>query len=249
MKILKIVFSTLVFAASAHAGDGFFDNVRANGVSSGSFYYPSLDVSGRGGVVFRGTGEGTTNLYNIASGYSNAFIYDAGLSSVSVGDMYLGSFSGRNSMAVGSGNILSGNNSFAAGYASSAAGSASVALNSGIAAGNYSTAVNGGATSGSYAFAQGGGTASGSYAAGFGGASAASAYSVAVGQFNATVDYAGSPVSATTWVANDPVFSVGIGASSTSRKDALVVYKGGQVKIPKRQGDIIMGEFGNGGGD
>jgi hypothetical protein len=263
MKILKIVFSTLVFAASSHAGDGIFTNVRADGVASGYFSYPSLEVFGRGGVLFRGTGEGTTNSYSLATSYSNAFLYDAGLSSVSIGDVYLPSFSGRNSlivgasnslagdnsMAVGTGNSLNGDNSFAAGYLASASGSASVALNSSVAAGSYSTAINAGATTASYAFAQGAATASGVHAAGFGVASAASAYSVAVGRYNATVDYSGAPVNATTWASNDPVFSVGIGASTAARQDALVVYKGGQVKIPKRQGDIIMGEFGNGNGD
>lgn len=237
MKITSLTLITLLAAAAAYAGDGIFDNIRADGVSvGGSFYYPSLEVKGRGGVVLRGTGEGTTNTYNFASSFTNAFIYDSGLSSVSLGDIYLGSFTGRNAMVIGTNNALTGNSSLVAGNGSSAGAMASVALNSADVTGSYSTAVNDGSTSGSYAFAQGIATA-------------ASAYSTAIGQFNTTLNYTGGAVSPSNWVASDPVFNIGIGTGTSARKDALIVYKGGQVKIPKRQGDIIMGEFGSGNGD
>jgi hypothetical protein len=61
------------------------------------------------------------------------------------------------------------------------------------------------------------------------------------------------------WVGADPVFIVGNGANGTAASgtspvppatsNALVVYKNGTIKIPKRQGDIVMGAFGNGGSD
>jgi hypothetical protein len=52
-----------------------------------------------------------------------------------------------------------------------------------------------------------------------------------------------------TWVATDPIFVIGNGTSSTSRSNALVVRKNGDVEIAgkvtmPRQGDISMGVFG-----
>jgi hypothetical protein len=44
----------------------------------------------------------------------------------------------------------------------------------------------------------------------------------------------------------DPVlFAVGNGADATHRNNALEVYTDGTVIVRKRQGDILMGEFGN----
>jgi hypothetical protein len=50
-----------------------------------------------------------------------------------------------------------------------------------------------------------------------------------------------------TWVDSEPVFVIGNGADAQHPKDALVVKKNGDVTISKRQGDILMGEFGNPG--
>lgn len=53
------------------------------------------------------------------------------------------------------------------------------------------------------------------------------------------------------WVDADPLFVIGNGSGDSGdppeiqNRDALVVYKNGNVKISKRQGDILMGEFGN----
>jgi hypothetical protein len=59
--------------------------------------------------------------------------------------------------------------------------------------------------------------------------------STIVGQYNnSTISYL-TPL----------LFAVGNGASSTLRSNALEVYVDGTVKIVKRQGDILMGEFGN----
>ena len=56
----------------------------------------------------------------------------------------------------------------------------------------------------------------------------------------------------TQWNLADPIFEIGIGDSPFEvwppvRKNALTVYKDGRITIPKRQGDILMGEFGNPG--
>jgi len=45
------------------------------------------------------------------------------------------------------------------------------------------------------------------------------------------------------------LLTVGNGPDATHRTNAFEVYQDGTVKIPKRQGDIVMGEFGNGNGD
>lgn len=48
----------------------------------------------------------------------------------------------------------------------------------------------------------------------------------------------------TAWVATDPLFVIGNGASTSNRNNAFTVYKNGNVIISKAQGDILMGEFG-----
>ncbi len=63
--------------------------------------------------------------------------------------------------------------------------------------------------------------------------------SVAIGKYNVG---GGDP---DTWDIEDAVFEVGIGTSDVEKRNALTVYKNGDVVIPKRQGDILMGEFGN----
>lgn len=53
------------------------------------------------------------------------------------------------------------------------------------------------------------------------------------------------------WEAEDPLFEVGNGTGDENdppeiqRRNAFTVYKNGNVIIPKRQGDILMGEFGS----
>ena len=53
------------------------------------------------------------------------------------------------------------------------------------------------------------------------------------------------------WIETDPLFIVGNGTGDpgdppdVERRNAFTVYKNGNVVIPKRQGDILMGEFGN----
>lgn len=65
--------------------------------------------------------------------------------------------------------------------------------------------------------------------------------------------------SGTTWVAEDPIFVVGNGTSSTARRNAFFVYKDGSVEVgdhltinadgtilmSQPQGDISMGQFGS----
>jgi hypothetical protein len=64
----------------------------------------------------------------------------------------------------------------------------------------------------------------------------ASSNSVIIGKYNSIDGYTGTP---------GRLLTVGNGTTSNARSNALVVYDNGDVIIPKRQGDILMGEFGN----
>lgn len=278
MKI-RLILISFVVVSSMYAGDGIYNNMRLDGWNTGPTA-PTLKAMGRGGVVFDAEYPmGTGRLYNYMSG-NTGFAFDPGLSSVQIGSYNTAStyFSGQRSLSVGSDNYLNGDDSIAVGNYSSASGHysasfgylteasgvgsfaqgeyaiadgyGSVAMNAGAAAGDYSVAFNSSIVSGYLCLGQGLATVVGDYSAGFGMATAASAYSVAIGQNNVTTNYSGATVSGTTWNANDPVLSVGIGTGPSARKDALTVYKGGQVRISKRQGDILMGSFGKpGSGD
>lgn len=66
---------------------------------------------------------------------------------------------------------------------------------------------------------------------------------VVVGAFN---DYSAfSTPNSASWTATDPIFVIGNGSSSSSRSNALFILKNGDIFIPKPQGDIPMGEYGN----
>lgn len=133
---------------------------------------------------------------------------------------FLTTASGDRSLAVGGSSTASGTGSFAQGFNTVASGSTSVALGqSSISSGNY-------------AFS------SGYYVA------AVSAYSAVFGRFNAIEG------SGTAWSETDPLFVIGNGTGVTTdppnvkSRNALTVYKNGDIKITKRQGDIEMGGFG-----
>jgi hypothetical protein len=68
---------------------------------------------------------------------------------------------------------------------------------------------------------------------------------VAVGQYN----LAQTGQNSTAWVSTDNLFVVGNGTASNATANAFVISKNGNITMSKRQGDIIMGSFGNGGGD
>lgn len=70
--------------------------------------------------------------------------------------------------------------------------------------------------------------------------------STAVGQYNA-YNWSSQNLSAWTGTADDHAFVVGIGTASSAsdRENAFEVLQNGDVIIPKRQGDILMGIYGN----
>jgi hypothetical protein len=63
-----------------------------------------------------------------------------------------------------------------------------------------------------------------------------------LGRYNNLGIYTGA--STTAWQNTDSVFVIGIGKDNNTRANAFEVYKSGKISIPKRQGDIFMGEFG-----
>ena len=155
----------------------------------------------------------------------------------------------------GDSSLAAGELAYAAGYASAAlnygqaTAEAATSLNESHAWGSRSTAINYGLATGGGSFSQGGSSVSAVYAAGFGQATVTSYSSVALGRNNEVLDSAGGPVNGTTWDPVDPLLSVGIGANEFARKDAFTIYKDGKIRMTKRQGDIPMGQFGNGAGD
>jgi len=140
-----------------------------------------------------------------------------------------------------------------------ASGYGSIALG-GSANGEGSVALSGEAWA-DYAFGAAGGAANEYHAIALGGL-ALGRESVAIGTMNTIAFSAGSFVigqrnssdssqSSTEWRDQDELFVIGNGTGKPSdppevqNRNALVVRKSGDITIPKRQGDILMGEFGN----
>lgn len=223
---------------------------------------PGINVIGDGGVVFEGT-LGTGKIPASGAGirmlwYPKKAAFRAGeFTSISGLDTMIGMYS----TVLGRG-VAYGSDSFAAGN-SGAVYEYSTALGGGFVYGAYSFAV-GGEVDGDYSFtffgnaysdysvSLGYGTESwGRYSTALGGASAYSMYSLAIGRHNVVFDGSSS-----TWNDTDPVFVVGNGTGDSNdvpevrNRNAFVIYKNGNVKVTgavemPRQGDILMGEFGN----
>lgn len=153
---------------------------------------------------------------------------------------------------------MSGGQSYADGSTSISEGSTfamySTAMSGATADGEFSTAVSYGHTLGFRSTAMSGGTAAGDFstAAGYG-ALASSYASFVVGRNNDTSNSASS----TEWIPSDYIFAVGNGTgvatdpANVKNRNAMTIYKNGKVQMTgdvqmtKRQGDILMGEFGN----
>jgi hypothetical protein len=247
---------------SASPGDLTVTGLTGSGVT-----IPALKVTGDGGFYFP-AGSNTTLPPAVSSG--SGFFYYPAKSALRLGAFYsiTNASVGSNSIAFGGG-TASGQQSFssggtASGYLSTALGNSTASNQYALAVGGYSSASGntavamgyGATASGNYSFsfggmalgdnstAFGGGTATGVSSVVFGagsGSYAQAAYSVVMGRNNVME---GDPA---TWVTTDPLFVVGngTGTSPSLRSNAFVVYKNGDIKIPKAQGDIIMGEFGN----
>lgn len=229
----------------------------------------SLNVTGDGQVVLSGAlGIGPGSL---TAQVQPAFIWIPSKAAVRVGEALTGdALIGQESFSFGSYSSASGNYSFSAtlgmaegifsaafaggttfgGESFAAAGGSTygecaAAFASGFAYGPNSFATGAGEASGYFSTAISGGLAIGEWSTAIGLGTMARAYgSLAVGRFN--VDEGGD---ATQWIETDPLFVIGNGTGGdfdpARYRNAFAVYKNGDVKIPKRQGDILMGEFGN----
>lgn len=230
-----------------------------------------IRVTGDGGVVFEGSiGQGP--MPQIAMGkptmmwYAGKRAFWLGVPSSSMWDE---EFIGEGSVNFGYG-LAYGTSSVAMGYADAtgpygvgmgsgdAGGDFSVAMSGGVANGSYSTAMSGGATSGRDSTAMSGGYAMGKESVAIGPVMAFGFRSVVVGSFNRITEYP----SEVSWIETDPIFVVGNGTGELTDppelrdRDAFIIRKNGnvemngdvemmaKVKMP-RQGDILMGEFGN----
>jgi len=127
-------------------------------------------------------------------------------------------------------------------------GSDSVALSRGSVFGNFATAMGGGYAEGDGATAISGGVALANYSIAAGRyTNAVAAQSFVIGRHNVI---AGTE-NLVNWVESDPLFVVGNGTGESEdppeirNRDAFIVYKDGTIRIAKRQGDILMGDFGN----
>lgn len=181
------------------------------------------------------TGNFSTSagLYTVASG----------ISSVSLGER--NEASGDYSAAFGLHGTASGDYSFVAGTGNTASGSRATSLgNNNLASGNYSFAAGSGNTvigvmaavfgnanyvTGLCSFSSGIlNNSSGDYTSCFGTNLSAPAFAqTTIGSYNSTV----GAISSTTWVANDLLFVAGNGSSSSSRGNALTLYKNGNMII------------------
>jgi hypothetical protein len=181
------------------------------------FFYPKKQGAFRvGGVwnasVDRSAAWNEANIGNLsfASGWGTIA---SGLNSTAMGAATTAS--GMESVAIGTLSTASGSNAIALGRESMASGTNSIALGRSVTASGLNAIAMGEST-----------TASGAVSTAIGFNTSAAAYgSVALGRYNVG---GGTPGS---WDAADPVFEIGIGASGTSKANAVTVLKNGRVGI------------------
>jgi len=223
--------NSTAFGDSIAIGEGSF--AAAGGTASGRNAFAVNGTAGGNGAFAAGGYVDANDAFSVG-GYvvgehSVAFYADA---------MAPWTFAAMYGIASGYGSIALGG---------SASGGRSVALNGGAWADGAFAAIDGGALE--YGAIALGGMAMGrtSVAIGTWDTIAYSAGSFVIGQRNSS-DSSQSP---TEWRDQDELFVIGNGTGKSSdppevlNRNALVVRKSGDITIPKRQGDILMGEFGN----
>lgn len=194
---------------------------------TGTNALPSLEVTGDGGVLF---GEPWAGLF-----------WDARLQSLSLGDGFLaasasivlyGTVDGGSRNIAAASAVMGSNNCVALAGSGIGYSNASVALAGGfLSDSSFSVAISGGTVLADYGFAAGSGVSSSTDGC------------FAVGMFNSA--------RTGTDPGQDQLFVVGNGTGnsqdpdSIAYRDAFWVQRNGDVRIAKRQGDILMGEFGN----
>ena len=203
-----------------------------------SFSFNGSTTRGATGAISTAMGGGTTasGTYSTAMGNSTTA---SGDNSTAMGNFTTAT--GNYSTAMGSGTAASGSNSTAMGENTTASGTASTAMGgSTVASALYSTAMGGSTqASGTFSTAMGASTtasglgstamgnltiASGNWSIAMGASTTAKSYAeIALGALNTNY----LPLGTSTFHSADRAFGVGIGASATTRKDGLIVYKNG----------------------
>ncbi|MBL7729445.1 MAG: hypothetical protein JNM68_17245, partial [Dinghuibacter sp.] len=178
---------------------------------------------GRDPANYGNTGSDAVDL-SFSSGASS-LRGATGANAVALG--YNSTASGFNATAMGRTTTANGFIATALGFSTSAEGDFSTAMGNGtVANGDFSTAMGQNtAASGQWSTAMGlSSIASGNYSTAIGAFTTAKAYqSLAIGQYNDTILGA----NATTWVATDPLFTMGNGLGPGFRSNAMTVYKNG----------------------
>ena len=211
-------------ARDAEAAFAFGSSCVATGgcaVALGNSTTASGDYSTALGHSTTASGNSSTALGSacLASGYSSVALGESntasGTSSFTAGET--NTASGYTSIALGANCVASGSGSFAAGDGSEASEYVSIALGKNTtASSDYSTALGYSTTASGE-----GSTASGS------GTTAKSYRETVIGSYNTDT----TPNSTTSWDAADRIFTIGNGADSSNKSDALTVYKNGQILI------------------
>lgn len=250
-------------AALRVTGDGgiLFNGTYGTGtlptIPAGPYFlwYPKKSALKVGASYFTDSNIGNLSigLNGDARGFRSTALngYAQGDYSFAGGDGYA---MGEYSVGIGFGNAYA-DYAVAIGFLSLAHGVGATSLGYSEADGDSSTAFSYGAAMGQFSVAFGGGDgeignsqfsmATGESSIAIGGGSLAHAFSsVVIGA--GTAD--GNP---TAWVETDPQFVVGYGTGDynsppvVQNRNAFIIYKNGNARFTKRQGDILMGEFGN----
>lgn len=214
------------------------------------------------------TGNGTRFMWYPGKGALRAGVMNSeNINSIGIGSIAFSgsSASGINSTAMNSGRA---NGSYSIAMSEGATNAeSSTAMSGATTYEPYSVAMAGGITWAPYAVASGfslaegysstamsGGHTTGVFATALGSGAVAHAYnSVVIGQNNSVTGLENNSL----WIPSDTLFVIGNGSGvptdplDVRYRNALTVYKNGKIEVSgdmiltKRQGDILMGEFGN----
>jgi hypothetical protein len=223
--------------------------IPTEGAGTRLMWYPKKAAFRVGRVTNDFWNDGSIGQYSVAMGLDSKA---TGTNCIALSS---GEVSGLDSMAASQGAVVSSyyGTGLSGGYL--VYGTYSTGLSGGgTAFSDYSTGLSGGEVmEGDHSTAMSGGMTEGHFTVAAGrGAFAYSYGSITVGSFNVSEQ----SWSRNTWVATDPIFIVGNGSGDSNdppdvqRRNAFVIQKNGnvemtaKVKMP-RQGDILMGEFGN----
>ncbi|MBI5541091.1 MAG: tail fiber domain-containing protein [Bacteroidia bacterium] len=213
-------------------------------IASGNYSYAfgmGSIASGKGAFAF-GTQDTALGWYSLAMGYQTKannwyattmgkLTKASGESSTAIG--FNSTSSGKYASAIGANSVASGYSATAIGYNAKATGSYSVAIGrNNTASGGISTVLGElNTAAGLYSTAMGYiNRAGGDYSTAFSRGTNAKPYaSFVIGRYNDTTC---SATGMTNWIATDPLFIIGIGATASSRTNAMTVLKNGETYLP-----------------